>query len=154
MHLFHCRCHETGDKLSPMLCYQWSIIIGVIIYFFRQCLGDDGNPRQGLVMGVNNTNNNLSPVTTIPAIIYRRCHWHRWTAYCRCSWHRWWKTKLQISSLIFIKFVMGFWVLRGWFMKKNWSRKSGVRIPLNMFITGILSSYLLEGFFYWGNARM
>jgi hypothetical protein len=38
----------------------------------HRCHGIDENPEQGLICGINDTGDNLSPVTTTPAIIYRR----------------------------------------------------------------------------------
>ncbi len=38
----------------------------------------------------NNADDNLSPVTTTPAIVYHRCRcrWHRLTPYSQCPWHQ------------------------------------------------------------------
>ncbi len=39
---------------------------------YRRCHRIDENPGQGLFTGVNDTSNNLSPVTTTPVIIYHQ----------------------------------------------------------------------------------
>jgi hypothetical protein len=39
---------------------------------YRRCHGIDENLGQGLFTGVNDTSNNLSPVTTAPVIIYHQ----------------------------------------------------------------------------------
>jgi hypothetical protein len=38
----------------------------------HRCHGNNENPEQGLIYDINDTGDNLSPVTTTPAIIYRR----------------------------------------------------------------------------------
>jgi hypothetical protein len=42
----------------------------VVIGFYRRCLWIYENPEQDLIVGVNDSGNDLSPATTTPAIIY------------------------------------------------------------------------------------
>ncbi len=87
---------------------------------------------QGLVIGVNNTSNNLSPVTAKLAIIYHRCCWHRWTVYRRCQWHRRWSQSLvnisHASSRNSPNEMQG--PRRNRIKIQTWARKSHVRLPL------------------------
>ncbi len=85
---------------------------------------------QGLIIGVNNTGNNLSPVTATPAIIYHRCRWHRWTNYRRCHWHRRWTQSCEYLCEL-SKSPNEIQGPRGnWIMIKTWTRKSHLRLPL------------------------
>ncbi len=60
----------TGD-------YLWPVLLPEI---HCRSHGIDENPEQDLTSGVNDTGDNLSPVTMTLAIINRRCCWHWWTA--------------------------------------------------------------------------
>ncbi len=73
---------------------NWSLMLLLPAIYYHRCHGIDENLEQSLISSVNDTGDNLLPVTTTPAIIYRLYRWHRWTAY----------TNLRISPGIFLKF--------------------------------------------------
>ncbi len=128
LQLFHCRYHDTGDKLSPLLpvinnhrCRN--IILSSMSWSWWKSETKLNHGCQQF------TDKNLSPVTTIPVIIYRRYHWHR-NSLLQVSLTPAIKTKLQISPRIFVKYAMPFWGTQGHtgngFTKKFEVENSGI----------------------------
>ncbi len=54
-----------------------------LFYIFLDAIKIDENPGKDLITGVNDTGNNLSPVTATPAITFRSYEYVRYASFCK-----------------------------------------------------------------------